>query len=357
MVKHSPKNDSSSTPCGSGSNPKTKKRKNDFELAQDADYADLVDKVNALTLICTETNKMVVNLQETVLNIAASNTKLQKDLEKYMAANEVSHLPPGPAVNATPLTSYSAVVKSNPVVIIKPKDTNQLSSVTKSALREAVSPTNKSISGVWSSSGGGVIVECSTNSGSERLLQDATNKLSSNYIVKVPSKRSTKIRVFGLSEDLPSDVLIEKIMDQNSEIFDEGALLKFLTSFKSKDSFGAKLSIDAVSFNKIMSLDKPKLRIGWDICVVKEAFDIVRCFNCSEYHHYSKDCKSKTCCPKCSGEHKIQDCTSSTENCINCSIAASSLKINLDSSHSALSPDCPVYLRKISLEKKRTNYS
>lgn len=94
-----------------------------------------------------------------------------------------------------------------------------------------------------------------------------------------------------------------------------------------------------------MDVANSKLRIGWDVCRVSEAFDIVRCFNCSDYHHMSKDCTSKKRCPKCSGEHALLECKSTIESCCNnYSEAVKSLKLDLDTNHSAMSLDCPAYI-------------
>lgn len=104
-------------------------------------------------------------------------------------------------------------------------------------------------------------------------------------------------------------------------------------------------------------MDESRLRIGWDIFRVFEAFDVIRCFNCSDYHHLSKNCTSKKRCLKCSKKHGMSECESTVEFCCNCSETAKSLKLDLYTNHSAMSSDCPVYLRKINAQRQRTNYS
>lgn len=111
------------------------------------------------------------------------------------------------------------------------------------------------------------------------------------------------------------------------------------------------MEIDPTSFLKI--LETKKLRIDWDICSVEETFDLMRCYNCSGFYHTAKKCTSKMCCPCCSKEHKLADCPSKAETCINCKLASTNLKM---SSHSAWSRNCLVYLRKINLEKLSVEY-
>lgn len=43
--------------------------------------------------------------------------------------------------------------------------------------------------------------------------------------------------------------------------------------FKLRNSFGYKMEVDAETFNRVMKNNK--LRVGWDICFVSEAFAIV----------------------------------------------------------------------------------
>ena len=103
-------------------------------------------------------------------------------------------------------------------------------------------------------------------------------------------------------------------------------------------------------------MSDPKLLIGWDVCKVAESFDLMRCFNCSGYHHTANKCTSSVICPKCSGNHKIADCKSQVESCINCINVNLALKLNLDCKHAAWSRTCSVYLRKIDQERKRVDY-
>lgn len=84
-------------------------------------------------------------------------------------------------------------------------------------------------------------------------------------------------------------------------------------------------------------------------------FDIIRCYNCSSFNHFAKDCT--TSCHKCAEPHTLIECCSVLECCCNCKDVADSLKLSLDTGHSASSLDCPVYIRKVNAQRKRTNYA
>jgi hypothetical protein len=45
----------------------------------------------------------------------------------------------------------------------------------------------------------------------------------------------------------------------------------------------------------------------------------IQCFNCQKFGHFSAKCEQKApICVKCSGKHKLQDCTSEQIKCVNC---------------------------------------
>lgn len=66
-----------------------------------------------------------------------------------------------------------------------------------------------------------------------------------------------------------------KIFAQYPELFTNVSVLEIVSTFKIKDNFGAKIIVDPKTFRKMM--DESRLRIGWDICRVFEAFDVIRC--------------------------------------------------------------------------------
>lgn len=329
-------------------------RKRKGSELEEAEFNALLDKIDGINAVCHSTFQIVDELKIVVQNLLVENTNIKAELGKLKAlysaaASSSTHVP-----TAQSGASYASALKSKPVVIVRPKDAHQDSSITKQALRESVVPSNNTVCGIRNAAHGGIVIECDNLAGSSIIHKDISAQIGENYVVSVPTKRPTKIRIVGMSEQLPVDDLTKKILAQNHECFEEKSSIEVVSTFKIGNSFGAKLVLDSESFNKIMV--NSKLRIGWDVCRVYEAFDLVRCFNCCDYHHVAKNCTSSKRCPKCAGEHTLQDCTSQTECCCNCTAAMASMKLTIDTKHSALSSDCPVYLRKIRAEQRRTNY-
>lgn len=334
-----------------------------------SDFAQMLKLYNEIKQLCLDTHSKVNDLQVVVnklmdenLNLKANiseiqnNTAnlLQNDEKMNSARNSTTKILADAVHDRT--ASFSQVLKSNHAVLIKPKLTTQSSQVTKDDMRKNIDPSGIAISSVRNSAEGGIVVECSSQIDSNRLLTNAASQLGSNYEVRVPAKRSTKIRIVGISENLTNECLVEKLRQQNPEIFFDVSTMVVVHVFKLRNSFGYKIEVDAETFNRVMTNNR-KLRVGWDICFVSEDLDIVRCFNCSAYHHTAKKCISKACCPICSEEHKLSDCTSRYLCCINCKDASKTLKMQIDSSHPANSPDCPVYKRKVEQQQRRTNYT
>lgn len=331
------------------------------------DIANVLKEIGDLQLMCAETNKIVSKLQSTVEKMLAENKKTNSLLavnndksvglvalaEKSNAVlSDMNKCISGSNSNAR--ISYSAAVKSKPVIVVKPKDVTQTCSTTKTDMRKKIDPCGLSICDIRNVSKGGIVIECASKDASIALQSDVAAKLGESYIVNIPGKRLPKIRVTGISEQFTLDELKTKIMDQNPDIISKESTLNIVHSFKTKYSFGIKIETDQSTFNKIMELKK--LRIDWDICSVCEAFDLMRCYKCSGFHHTAKNCTSKLCCPRCTGDHLVVDCTSTAETCINCKQANINLKLSIDTSHSAWSFNCPVYIRKINIEKRSVEY-
>lgn len=335
----------------------------------------ILNQIAELQKICLKTNACVAELQATVnkLLVEGNKTNSENITRNDQQLNAISELKgsliDGCAAVSADLKSkfnevcassstktFSSIVKSNPVVIIKPK-TTQSCVDTRNALRSNVDPAKIPLHSVKNAASGSVVIECENTNGTDRIIKDVSEKLGSSYEVKVVNKRLPKIRIMGLSELLPANELVKTILDQNSELFSQHNSLKIVSTFtyNKASSHGIKAELDPVSFNKVMA--STKLRIGWDVCPVFEAFDLLRCFNCLEYHHAARNCTSVLACSKCSGSHRFSECTAKDEQCTNCLKAAAHLNLNLDVAHSATSPCCPVYIRKIESEKKRVNYA
>lgn len=63
----------------------------------------------------------------------------------------------------------------------------------------------------------------------------------------------------------------------------------------------------------------------------------LRCFKCQKYGHGSNRCTGKEICSKCAGDHPVENCSSDTVCCANCTTARD---------HAASDRACPVYIKE-----------
>ena len=79
-----------------------------------------------------------------------------------------------------------------------------------------------------------------------------------------------------------------------------------------------------------------KLIVGYMRCKLYKQNGKLRCYRCQHSDHFAADCKNKLCCPRCSLEHRAEDCDSTILKCINC-VRGSKSDIN----HPVYSLRCP----------------
>ena len=108
----------------------------------------------------------------------------------------------------------------------------------------------------------------------------------------------------------------------------------------------AIIEVDLESFNNI--IEARKLLVGYDLCKVWDAIEVRRCFKCSGFNHVSNQCRQKDAiCPKCAGNHLLQDCQSNDLKCIHCSsLIDKNPDININ--HAAWDvKSCSVYRKQV----------
>lgn len=140
-------------------------------------------------------------------------------------------------------------------------------------------------------------------------------KLSDKYEVLIPETSSTKIRVSNMHEAYENDKLIEAIRSQNDNV--KNGIFSVIKTFKNtrRNVFEAILEIDDISFHEIMKDEK--LRIGRNVCKVKEHDNVTRCFKCCGYNHLASKGKNTRACLKC-GEDHLKYCSAENNVCVNC---------------------------------------
>lgn len=260
--------------------------------------------------------------------------------------------------------TYSDKIKKNkvePVVVIKPKNTNQKHDETRKEVKNAVDPTKIAVSCMKNARDGGVIIECRNKSAAAALKTEATNKMSENYNISEPKRQLPKIKIVGITETNKPDEIEDLLLTQNDDILSKEKSVVKVTHVapnrRNQRSFIAYVQTDGESYRNILKTGK--VNIGWDRCAVYDAVDIPMCFNCCGFNHLAKKCDRETVCAKCSGPHHINDCKVETneEICVNCKFAVEKLKMkHVDFRHHTWSKECPAYLRNLEIKKSKTDF-
>lgn len=212
--------------------------------------------------------------------------------------------------------------------------------------------------GLRNISKGGVVLECKNKEAINKIREEVSQKLGSNYDVSVPKKRAPRIKVVGITENLSYEDTERKILAQNTFLDHNSANIKVvhIQKIKNRSNYFAYLEVDGISYSKL--LREEKLNIGWDRCRVYDAVNITRCYKCSGFNHRATECTAEKACPKCAGPHDLVECKAdNTEiKCINCLKATERLKIKLETNHEAWNTNCAVYKRKMELERSKIDF-
>ena len=142
-----------------------------------------------------------------------------------------------------------------------------------------------------------------------------------------------------VEKDITAEELFELIKCNNAEILK----ISRLNKFKNTSSGGKEPSMN-IKIDFAGKILPPKVYLG-NLSFVVKRYNLppLKCFKCQKFGHMANGCKQKKdTCNKCSGEHKMADCTSSTTKCANCK-----------GDHAASSRDCKYNKEAVAIEKIR----
>lgn len=210
-----------------------------------------------------------------------------------------------------------------------------------------------SVSNVRNMPNGMIAINCKTSEEIIKFRDEASKILGENYDVQIPSSRKMNVKVTNLDQLYECDKLMESFTAQN-DATGSFTVVKVYKN-KNKDVYEAILQCDEDAYNNIMSTGKVK--IGWNICKVDDFIKVSRCFKCCGYNHTAANCKNNVACMKCGKEHMMKDCTSDSNECVNCTKAVHKFNINIGTNHPVWSRECTVYKRKLESESKKAQYN
>lgn len=252
--------------------------------------------------------------------------------------------------------------KFEQTVIIKPKESQQ-ADLTQKHIREKIDPIDFSVKGIRSKDNGDVVVRCETSADAQKLVTAAVNVLSDDYEISILQPLKPRVKIVGLSEDVDASELVPILKKQNGlSPSSEITLIRMRKIEKRKNfPFIAILETDAQTFETL--IQRQRVNIRWDRCRIVEDVNVYRCFKCSRYGHKASSCGNPTCCPVCAGDHDVRECDATFEKCINCELKNKQMdKGNpydelLSINHSAWSPNCPIYQKRVKAVRQMVDYS
>lgn len=301
--------------------------------------------------------KLLQNMSELtqkVDQLLIENKSLKLDIAKLQGGNtaaEVSNM------------SYASVVgnqkNNSKVLLIKQKGENRDVKQIKKALQERVNPVELG-AGVEmgrATRDGGLVLSC----GSEKEITDVQSeiqiKLGNEFEVDRPKTHEHRIKVVGINEcehDTDDGDIINKVISQNN-------LDRTRNNFKLKilrktnvvyRKFNIVFETDSTTYNSL--IDKQTMNLGWNRCRIFNDYGIIRCYRCNKYGHLQIECKQKTICAKCSGEHESKECRSEAVKCINCVTSNEKYAMNMNTNHAVWDlSKCDTYKRIEQIQKKK----
>ena len=182
------------------------------------------------------------------------------------------------------------------------------------------------------------------------LKNNLISKLPQHQIEQV-SARTPTINIVGLAREYSKEDLTEMIKRQNfgiKSVFESDTSEKdkkldivAITPLKTRPSCYKAIVRVSNLIRSVLAKQSDRVYIGSQpVCKVYDSFYILRCYNCQQFGHHSRDCKNSAKCGFCAAAHETRSCTVKADplaaSCTNCVEAN-----NTDHKHSANDPKCP----------------
>lgn len=300
----------------------------------------LLDTVGVRELVETKLSDALASFREEIRLV-------KKDI------NKISESEPIPSN-----LKYSEVLKdrSQPAVIVHPKDGTQSHIKTKADILCNINPLNSpmQLTKVKTVKDGGVLISCRNKDDNEKLKSIVQQKMSDAYHVKEVGGVLRRMRIVGMTVEHSSEDLCRYLLSCNKNIFPDESECKIIKIFPTRRN--AKIFQAIILVNKSVydrALNAGNVFVAYDSCTVYDAFDLYRCYKCNEFNHSSQKCIRAVSCPVCAGDHDLRSCKAADKKCSNC---LKQNRTDIDTNHAVWEKSkCSVYINTLS--KLRSNIS
>lgn len=328
------------------------------------------EKNDAITTLKEKHQQEITDLKQTLESVKAQKFDEITELFSKQAVkppNRGTAPKPGMSTNrsyaqaasGSESVSASKPVKTNHVVVIKPKDTMEdtvgNSDVTYKVFKSTVSHQTLiekkiQIKSRKLTSKKRVVLSC----GSEDQCKALCGLLAQNSVIQatVPQKKNPQIQILGVETTISKEEIFSAIISQNGDDLEEFSNCKFEIKFEKADRRGTKFVVAEVEpklFKKLMELRR--VCLGYSSCPIKDRIRVMRCYKCNQFGHGQNVCRNESICAACAGPHETKACTETGAgvNCSNCKwVNEQRTKRHqalIDANHRADDHACPQYQR------------
>ncbi|XP_075531277.1 uncharacterized protein LOC142564241 [Dermacentor variabilis] len=193
----------------------------------------------------------------------------------------------------------------------------------------------------------GVILTTTSKEASTKLQKHMQGKVElKNLHIRTPKESRYHIKVIGLEEDMETNGLEKKIIEQNHlQCNPEDMAVK--KRWKGRRGDTIVLGLNRRGFAAIK--DKNFLNVTWNRCPIFDHIFMPRCTRCAKHGHSSAECQAVRHCVNCGQEGHHQSECENDPYCKVCELE----ETEEERDHSMRSWECPVYRAKLETEKRR----
>lgn len=350
---------------------------------QQLEYVGELEKVRSVrkaleSFLFNDSNKIANTAKKTILEMFGKVEGIVQDLDgRYMMLQGRLHerddldrvvmrvreeapsgLPSPRGRAAAPATYASTLAKPRQVVIVKPKDGEQVkdsqevkNKVKKTIDKDVDKIRFKSIRMIRDKR---IVVETEGNKDMEVFKRKIEQE--GVFDLQMPGIIRPRLVIFDVDRDMSDrefmDVLVSKNLEFLESDLKNNIRIVYKTGPRNRDT--VNYVVEVPGRVRDVLLVQGRIFLKWGTHKVLDRIEITRCYRCQGFGHVAKRCDGAVMCGHCGEKgHKFEECQRKNEasKCVNC------MSRGRDAGHSVNSRECPEYIRAAEALKARTDFS
>lgn len=324
-------------------------------------------KLNRIDLLSVQSSCDLTSLSETPLSTKPNGSSKRKYAD--VIANTNAHTDSAQYSSKRAKINEFVIKNKHDSVLVVSTDDDNLRKDLVNKVKASLNPFTDPVDKITTTAKGKIVIKCKGKDDIEVVKKKISDNVQ-NIKIGEPESVLPRIRVIGIDHDhcplpdgdhsKPDDEskskLIDVIKDQNKEIFHEKTVVEVVEIKKRKDQkLNVIFSCDIQTMKNLMQ--RKRLKVGWDSCVVYEELNLFRCYKCNRYGHGADECKeNNNICPRCAGSHSINMCQSKILCCNNCKEFNNKNGTSEPTNHAVWSDRCKILQKKFDSKKERIRY-